>query len=70
MPLDPLQLGQRLSSQMAFTATRADDHGHILDHEQVGAFAVRPRQVLCLSPAAATDIASNGLCFLAIRHKQ
>jgi hypothetical protein len=69
MQLDPLQLVQRLSSQIAFTATWAYDHRHVLDHEQVGPLAVRPRHVLCLSLSAATDIASNGLCFLVIRHK-
>ena len=70
MQLYPLDLVQRLSSQIAFTATRANDYGNILDYQQVGAFAVRPRDVLYLSLPAATDIASNGFCFLVIRHKQ
>lgn len=65
MQLDPLQLVQRLSSQIASTATRAYNYRHILDHEQVGAFAVGPRHELCPSFPAATDIASNRFCFLA-----
>jgi len=37
MQLDPLDLVLRIGSQIPFTATRANDHGYILDHQQVAA---------------------------------
>jgi len=59
MQLDPLDLVQRLGGEVALAAVRADHHGHVLDHQEVGPLAVAAGQIAYLGAALATEFADR-----------
>ena len=59
--LDPLQLVESVSCQVAFAATRAGDHRDPLNHEKVAPPPVCPRYAVLPSPFLPTVVANYRL---------
>ncbi len=58
MELEPLNLKQRICSEVTFTAMRAADYGNVFNHEQLVPFSIAARRasdMRSLFPAIVTN---------------
>ena len=64
MALDPLQLVESSSCEVAFSAMRTGDHRYLLDHEQIAATPITPRYATLPGSLFAANLADHRIASL------